>query len=850
MANQRCPHHAYSRTSFPLRLSIILLLSALLALSAAHPAQAAVLAEHTPPPPLPGAVDGAADWGDYDKDGDLDLLITGLNEAGQRVTTLFQSNKGTLTAVESGLPPLEASSVDWGDYDNDGYLDVLVTGMQSFSGGAIHGFAGVYHNQPHPDDGGKRTFTLAYTLPPIYQGWGEWADFDADGRADILITGYTDGGAPLTRVYRNTRTDFADTGFDLEQLGGGGAAWGDYDGDNFPDMVIFGRDVQASLRALVYRNNSGTGFHAPIELDGVWSGSAAWIDADNDDTFDLLITGNRGDNTGNIQPSSMLYRFDGSTFQAVENHGLPGIWRSSTAAGDYDGDGRSDLLVTGLTFTDRITRIYLSQGDFSFIDAEADLPGGAGLSAAWGDFDGDFAPDIALTGVLEVIEETEAAVRTTQVITNPNPAAALPAQPQLTAACWDGADHLTFYWDSADSIGTTYNLRAGNFFDMNDIVHPQSSTLTGLRKLAQPGNAYSGFSAVLRIPPYVSLFNWSVQGVNAALAGGPFSTDRWTFAGFAVANNDEFTTPGNTPISLNLLKNDFHLFGPPRIFTVGQPAHGTLSEVDGLLVYTPEPYFFGQDSFSYQAVSGGGLNNACSAAAARITVERPDTPVSIQCVDGCGSFTPDPKTAAVTMSEDSSPTPFTLTLRGDDTGMDEALLWEISGGPANGTAAVDSSSRPGDPVSVQYTPDPDWFGADTFTISVRDPWGNTDSVEVQVEVQPVNDAPTLDALPDMALIEWTGEHTIQLSGLTPGPANESGQALAVSAVTDRPDLLRDLRYDPGAGGIIFRLDQGTGEALVTITVDDGQDENNPIERTLRITVTQGVRLYIPLVLRP
>ena len=239
----------------------------------------------------------------------------------------------------------------------------------------------------------------------------------------------------------------------------------------------------------------------------------------------------------------------------------------------------------------------------------------------------------------------------------------------------------------------------------------------------------------------------------------------------------------------------------------------------------------------------------CSAAAARITVERPDTPVSIQCVDGCGGFAEDPKTAAMTMSEDSSPIPFALTLRGDDSGADEDLLWEITIGPANGTAAVDSSSLPGDPVTVQYTPAPDWFGADAFTISVRDPWGYTDSVEVQVEVQPVNDAPTLDALPDMALIEWTGEHTIQLSGLTPGPANESGQALAVSAVSDRPDLLHDLRFDPDRGVIVFRLERGTGEALVTITVDDGQSENNQIERTLRITVTQGVRLYIPLVLR-
>ncbi len=65
-------------------------------------------------------------WGDYDNDGDLDILLTGL---GPSISRIYRNDGGTFTDIEAGLPGVNFSSVAWGDYDNDDDLDILLTGQ-------------------------------------------------------------------------------------------------------------------------------------------------------------------------------------------------------------------------------------------------------------------------------------------------------------------------------------------------------------------------------------------------------------------------------------------------------------------------------------------------------------------------------------------------------------------------------------------------------------------------------------------------------------------------------------------------------------------------------------------------
>ena len=82
-------------------------------------------------------------WGDYDNDGNLDILLTG-----SYISCVYRNHGTTLTEVSVGLPGVDLSSVAWGDYDNDGDLDILLTGRAT----EFSSISRVYRN-----DGG--TFT-------------------------------------------------------------------------------------------------------------------------------------------------------------------------------------------------------------------------------------------------------------------------------------------------------------------------------------------------------------------------------------------------------------------------------------------------------------------------------------------------------------------------------------------------------------------------------------------------------------------------------------------------------------------------------------------------------------------
>jgi hypothetical protein len=93
-------------------------------------------------------------WGDYDGDGDLDVLVTGLTSAstaGVAVTRLYRNDGGVFTSVAHPFPNCYSGVVAWGDYDNDGDLDVVITGAGST--GAL--VAGLWRNN------GDGTFTDA-----------------------------------------------------------------------------------------------------------------------------------------------------------------------------------------------------------------------------------------------------------------------------------------------------------------------------------------------------------------------------------------------------------------------------------------------------------------------------------------------------------------------------------------------------------------------------------------------------------------------------------------------------------------------------------------------------------------
>ena len=186
-----------------------------------------------------------------------------------------------------------------------------------------------------------------------------------------------------------------------------GAAWGDVDGDGWPDLLVtrLGDPVQ-----LFVNQGDGTFVEQSTERGVVASGAngAAFADYDNDGDADLILVSDGPD---------ALFRNDGTgRFEDVsESAGIGGddLRGMSAAWGDYDGDGLLDVYVanymectgTWTTEAEIIANVgyhddvlYRNQGDGTFVDVSHLLDDGtataAAFAAAWVDVDGDELPDL------------------------------------------------------------------------------------------------------------------------------------------------------------------------------------------------------------------------------------------------------------------------------------------------------------------------------------------------------------------------------------------------------------------------------------------------------------------------
>jgi hypothetical protein len=195
---------------------------------------------------LPGVYDCSLSWGDYDKDGDLDLALAG-HDGSVQVSRIYRNDgAGEFTDINAGLAGTSHCSLAWGDYDNDGDLDLVVAGYSS-SGRVSR----IYRN-----DGGDVFTDINAGLMGVSGCSLAWGDYDNDGDLDLAIAGYSSAGN-VSKIYRNDGGDgFTDINTVLTGVIECSLAWGDHDNDGDRDLAIAGGS-EIGYVTRVYRNDSG-----------------------------------------------------------------------------------------------------------------------------------------------------------------------------------------------------------------------------------------------------------------------------------------------------------------------------------------------------------------------------------------------------------------------------------------------------------------------------------------------------------------------------------------------------------------------------------------------------------------
>jgi len=477
---------------------------------------------------------GAIDFADYDNDGDQDLALIGVETGFIDIADIYRNDEGVFIPINAGIAPMHMGAISWSDYDSDGDYDLLCSG-QDYS---MNAFAIIYENN------NGSFIPSEIELPAGFWNSSGWGDYDNDGDLDLAFSYYA-GNVSYSEIFINDGGSFTNSNAGLPGLTAGSMEWGDYDKDGDLDLLLTGTPTDfSSTPLLLFENSEGTFTDTQIEfMDCAWYNNAIWDDIDGDMDLDIIYVGDDGtsfflvyylNNNGSFEIQNT-----GLPGVRTSNGNI------SMLTGDVDNDGDMDVVMTGDDPNyNKSTKIYINNAG-SYTALEHAIPGYGSGSIDLSDIDNDGDLDILLAGY-DNATNADFGLFINDANSNTYSQNEAPASPDGLNSVVDG-NTVTLTWNMASDDHTPgaslqYNLYIGTSAGMEDIVCSQSETDPlspnyGFHKLPKQGNCLTSLAFEMENLPD-DIYYWSIQAIDQSGVASVFAEEQFFNIGNVIGINE------------------------------------------------------------------------------------------------------------------------------------------------------------------------------------------------------------------------------------------------------------------------------------------------------------------------
>lgn len=421
--------------------------------------------------PFSGLDYSASAFGDVNNDGLPDLVVAGRQQSGNPSTSLYMNQGGgsfgAALELTSDAPRVWFAAIGMADVDNDGDLDILITGRSGTNGPPD---VSLYLNGGAADGSlWTRLDDQATGLQAVEFGSITFGHFTDDNLIDVLITGHAIGSSPTAVVYKNQGNGQWAITDHLEGVTRSSSAAGHFFGDSHLGLVIGGESYQGFAPTNIYQGDGTGQFVKVAELPAIQEGAVVVADVNNNDDLydDIFITGLNDhadpcmDGEFSYQQLSSLYlNVNGDFF--LSGAAFAAMGPSSALFTDFDGDGDPDLVISGNNCGSVKCLVYRNVGSSAFAFHAQLQPAVFHGSLSAADVDSDCDLDLFTQGE----SPSTSGYSATLYLNN----GGTPSGPYYADADGDGyGDPFTPVWGCPQPAGTVTN--ALDCDDNDDLIY-------------------------------------------------------------------------------------------------------------------------------------------------------------------------------------------------------------------------------------------------------------------------------------------------------------------------------------------------------------------------------------------